>query len=68
MSAGDDSEGIDRFLWKQRKDTTNGHYLLEAVIAFFGLASIVIGSFADRLTGESLRARQAASTERQYAN
>jgi hypothetical protein len=34
-------------------------------MAFFGLASIVIGSFADRLTGESLRARQAASTERQ---
>ncbi len=37
----------------------------EAVMAFFGLASIVIGSFADRFTGESLRARQAASTERQ---
>ncbi len=37
----------------------------EAVMAFFGLASIVIGSFADRLTGESLRARQAASTERE---
>ena len=37
----------------------------EAVMAFFGLASIVIGSFADHLTGESLRARQAASTERQ---
>jgi hypothetical protein len=38
---------------------------LDAVMAFFGLASIVIGSFADHLTGETLRARQAASTERQ---
>jgi hypothetical protein len=37
---------------------------LEAVIAFFGLASIVIGSFADRLTGHMLREPQATSTER----
>ena len=37
----------------------------EAVMAFFGLASIVIGSFADRLTGRMLREPQAKSTERQ---
>ncbi len=37
----------------------------EAVIAFFSLSSIAIGSLADHLTGESLRPRQAASTERQ---
>jgi hypothetical protein len=37
---------------------------LEAVMAFFGLASIVIGSFADRLAGHMLREPQATSTER----
>jgi len=37
---------------------------LEAVMAFFGLASIVIGSFADRLTEHVLREPQAVSTER----
>jgi hypothetical protein len=36
----------------------------EAVMAFFGLASIVIGSFADRLTAHMLREPQATSTER----
>jgi hypothetical protein len=36
----------------------------EAVMAFFGLASIVIGSFTDRLTGRMLREPQATSTER----
>jgi hypothetical protein len=36
----------------------------EAVMAFFGLASIVIGSFADRLTSHMLRESQATSTER----
>jgi hypothetical protein len=36
----------------------------EAVMAFFGLASIVIGSFAERLTGHMARERQAAPTER----
>jgi hypothetical protein len=33
----------------------------EAVMAFFGLASIVIGSFADRITGHMLREPQATS-------
>ena len=37
---------------------------LEAVMAFFGLASIVIGSFADRLAEHVLREPQAVSTER----
>jgi hypothetical protein len=37
---------------------------LETVMAFFGLASIVIGSFADRLTEHMLREPQAMSTER----
>jgi hypothetical protein len=36
----------------------------EAVMAFFGLASIVIGSFADRLAGHMLREPMATSTER----
>jgi hypothetical protein len=36
----------------------------EAVMAFFGLASIVIGSFADRLMEHVLREPQAVSTER----
>jgi hypothetical protein len=37
---------------------------LEAVMAFFGLASIAIGSFADRLTEHMLREPQVTSTER----
>jgi hypothetical protein len=37
----------------------------EAVMAFFGLASVVIGSFADRLINEMLRGRQAASARQQ---
>ena len=37
---------------------------LEAVMAFFGLAAIAIGSFADRLTEHVLREPQAISTER----
>jgi hypothetical protein len=37
---------------------------LDAVMAFFGLASIVIGSFADRLARHMLREPQATSTER----
>jgi hypothetical protein len=37
---------------------------LEAVMAFLGLASIVIGSFADRLSEQVLRKPQATSTER----
>ena len=41
---------------------------LEAVMAFFGLASIVIGSFADRLTEHVLREPQAVSTERPRRN
>ena len=36
---------------------------LETVLAFFGLASIVIGSFADRLTEHMPREPQAISTE-----
>ena len=36
---------------------------LETVMAFFGLASIVIGSFADRLTEHMPREPQAISTE-----
>jgi hypothetical protein len=36
----------------------------EAVTAFFGLASIVIGSYADRLAGHVLREPQTTSTER----
>ena len=36
----------------------------ETVMAFLGLASIVIGSFADRLTGHMARERQATATER----
>jgi hypothetical protein len=35
----------------------------EAVMAFFGLASIVVGSFVDRLMGRMLRERQVISTE-----
>jgi hypothetical protein len=38
----------------------------EAVMAFFGLVSIVVGSFADRLTGRMLRERQVISTERPF--
>ena len=37
---------------------------LEAVMAFFGLASIVIGLSADSLTEHVLREPQAVSTER----
>jgi hypothetical protein len=37
---------------------------LETVMAFFGLASIVIASFADRLTEHMLREPQAISTKR----
>jgi hypothetical protein len=37
---------------------------LEAVMAFFGLASIVIGSFADRLAEYMLREPQATSAGR----
>ena len=37
----------------------------EAIMAFFGLASIVIGSFADRLTNEMLQGRQATSIRHQ---
>jgi hypothetical protein len=36
----------------------------EAVMAFFGLASIAIGSFAGRLTEHVLREPQATSVER----
>ena len=36
----------------------------EAVMAFFGLASIAIGSFAERLTEHVLREPQAASAGR----
>ena len=36
----------------------------EFVMAFFGLASIVIGSFAERLTEHVLREPPAAPTER----
>jgi hypothetical protein len=37
---------------------------LEAVMAFFGLASIVIGAFADRLAEYMLRESQTTSTGR----
>jgi hypothetical protein len=37
---------------------------VEAVMAFFGLASIAIGSFAGRLTEHVLREPQATSVER----
>ena len=43
----------------------------EAVMAFFGLASIAIGSFAGRLTEHVLREPQATSVEqlgRQHSN
>ena len=36
----------------------------EAVMAFFGLASITVGSFAERLTEHVLREPQATSVER----
>ena len=36
----------------------------EAVMAFFGLASIAIGSFAERLAEHVLREPQATSVER----
>jgi hypothetical protein len=37
---------------------------VEAVMAFFGLASIVIGSFAERITEHVLREPQASSAQR----
>ena len=40
----------------------------EAVMAFFGLASIVIGSFANRFRVHTLREPQATSTERRAAS
>ena len=41
---------------------------LETAMAFFGLASIVIGSFADRLTEHMLREPQAISPNARAAN
>jgi hypothetical protein len=38
----------------------------ETVMAFLGLASIVIGSFADRLTEHVLREPRATSAQRSY--
>jgi hypothetical protein len=37
-------------LQNQKKDSTMNFSYFEVVMAFFGLASIVIGSFAERLT------------------
>ena len=37
---------------------------LDTAMAFFGLASIVIGSFADRLAEHVLREQRATSAER----
>jgi hypothetical protein len=38
----------------------------ETVMAFLGLGSIVIGSFADRLTEHVLREPRATSTQRSH--
>ena len=64
----DDSGFISTTVLETEKGKQMDFTHLEAVMAFFGLASIVIGLFADRLTEHVLREPQAVSTERPRRN